>query len=60
MFQYQEGTFLVDIADSQSRQILWRGWAQADIEAALNDPDHMSELVTDAVRQMFEAYPPGS
>ena len=57
VFQYQEGTFLVDVADSESREILWRGWAQADIEAALNDPDRMSDLVSDAVKEMFAAFP---
>lgn len=59
VFEYEEGTFLVDIADGESRQILWRGWAQADIEAALSDPDKMGDLVADAVAKMFEAFPGG-
>lgn len=55
--EYQEGTFLVDIADAETREILWRGWAQADVEAALGDPDRMRSLVADAVARMFEAFP---
>ena len=59
VFEYEEGTFLVDIADGKSREILWRGWAQADIEAALSDPARMEELVGKAVAKMFEAFPGG-
>ncbi|NNF27946.1 MAG: DUF4136 domain-containing protein [Gemmatimonadetes bacterium] len=55
--QYQEGTFLVDVADAETREILWRGWAQADVEAALDDPSRMRSLVAEAVAQMFEAFP---
>lgn len=59
VFEYEEGTFLVDIADGESRDILWRGWAQADIEAALTNPDKMAELVAEAVAKMFDEFPTG-
>ncbi len=57
VFQYEEGTFLVDIAERSSREIVWRGWAQADVESALADPDRMRDLVAAAVAKMFEGFP---
>lgn len=54
---YEEGTFLVDIADAETREILWRGWAVADIDAALEDPERMSELLDRATELMFERFP---
>jgi hypothetical protein len=58
VIQWEEGTILVDIADAETRQIVWRGWAMADVEQALNDPVKMTELVYDAVAKMFELFPP--
>lgn len=57
VYEYEEGTFLVDIADASTKRILWRGWAQADIEAALESPDRMKELLDASVTRMFEAFP---
>lgn len=55
--EYEEGTFLVDIADAETKAILWRGWAVTNVETALNNPDEMSELLSRAVALMFERYP---
>jgi len=55
--QFAEGTFLVDIADAATDEILWRGWAQLDIGAALGDPERMREQVDEALRRMFVGFP---
>ena len=57
--EFEEGTILVDIADGESREILWRGWAQFDITRALADPDVMARAIEEAVSKMFEDFPPG-
>lgn len=57
VFEYEEGTFLVDIADAETKEILWRGWAVADVDAALVDPDQMTELLKESVKKMFEEFP---
>lgn len=56
-YQYDEGTFLVDIADARTKEIVWRGWARADLAGALDDPEALSELIDDAVSEMFEHFP---
>jgi hypothetical protein len=55
--QYEEGMFLVDVADAETRDLLWRGWARFDIGRAMNDPRTMAETIDEAVTRMFERYP---
>lgn len=56
--QYDQGTVLVDLADAETRDLLWRGWAQFDIGRALSDPDVMVEAINEAIGRMFEDFPP--
>ncbi len=55
--QYDQGTLLVDIADAETREVLWRGWAQFDISAAMVNPEIMAERINEAVAKIFEHYP---
>ncbi len=55
--QFEEGTFLIDIANAETNEILWRGWAQLNIEQALRDPELMREQVDEALRRMFAQFP---
>lgn len=56
--QYEEGTILVDIADAETRDVIWRGWAQFDIGRAIADPDVMAQSIEEAIRRMFRSFPP--
>ena len=60
--QFEEATFLVDIADARTGDLVWRGWAQLDLGMALADPDVMRNQIDEAIRRMFESFPiaPGS
>ena len=51
--QYEEGTSLVDIADAETRDLVWRGWA-------LSDPDVMAHAIDEAIGAMFRDFPPGT
>lgn len=55
--QYEEGTFLIDIADAESQEVLWRGWVQMDITSALVDGRVMEDRINKAVEKMFETFP---
>ena len=57
VYQYDEGTFLVDIADRQTMRILWRGWARTDLTGSLDDREALGELVDRAIAGMFEKFP---
>ncbi len=57
VIQYDQGTILVDIADANTRDVIWRGWAQFDISRALVDPDVMSRAIDEAIGKMFKGFP---
>lgn len=57
VIEYDEGTILVDIADAETRTVIWRGWAQFDIGRALADPTVMERAIQQAITQMFEDFP---
>jgi hypothetical protein len=51
------GTFLVDIADAETNEIIWRGWARLDVGAALSNSERMQESIDAAMSKMFRAFP---
>jgi hypothetical protein len=55
--QFEEGTILVDIADAETGDIIWRGWAQFDIGRALTNPDVMANAINESISQMFRRFP---
>jgi hypothetical protein len=55
--QYPEGTFLVDMADSRTGEVVWRGWARLDLSTALDDPMEMRDQIDRAIDKMFENFP---
>jgi hypothetical protein len=57
VLQYEEATFLVDLADARTNEIVWRGWARLDLGRALSDPDVMRDQIDEAIRKMFESFP---
>ncbi|KPJ82586.1 MAG: hypothetical protein AMS19_07110 [Gemmatimonas sp. SG8_23] len=56
--EFSEGTILVDIADAETKTVLWRGWAQFDITRALANPEVMERAIQEAIGKMFEHFPP--
>jgi hypothetical protein len=57
VFQYEEGTFLVDMTDARTGEVVWRGWARLDLSTALDDPIEMRNQVDVAIGKMFESFP---
>jgi hypothetical protein len=57
VIQYEEGTFLVDIADARTGEVVWRGWARLDLSSALEDPMEMRDQIDRAIGKMFESFP---
>ena len=55
--RYQDDTLVVDIVDAASNVLLWRGWAQGDIEGALRNSGRMRRRIDEGVGRMFETLP---
>jgi len=55
--QYEEGTLMLDVIDSASNELIWRGSAQARIDPN-RSPQERTELINSAVHRMLERFPP--
>ena len=54
-YEYEEGTLIVDLAESSKKELVWR----ATIVAILQGSQEKNfELVNKGVAKAFEAYPP--
>lgn len=50
--EYTEGTFVVDVIDTDRKEIIWRGWSQTPV-----DPMALESSVRTYVDNIFEEYP---
>jgi hypothetical protein len=55
--EYEAGTLILDIIDTRSNRLIWRGWAQNSVEDLLDDPDKMARMINEAVTRMLERLP---
>jgi hypothetical protein len=54
---YEKGTLVIDIAEAETKRMVWRGWAQSDIEGVIDRPPELEKRIREAVDQMFERFP---
>ena len=50
--EYTEGTFVIDIIDSNDNKIVWRGWSETPVQ-----PTDLDESIREYVDNIFEEYP---
>ena len=56
--EYEAGTIVLDIVDTRTNRVIWRGWAQDSVEDVLNNQDRMAQKIDEAVRRMLARVPP--
>jgi hypothetical protein len=57
VYQYQQGTLVVDLIERSSKELVWRGWAQKTVDENPS-PQKIDRTIQDAVKKMFQRYPP--
>ena len=55
---YEAGTLVLDIVDTRTNRVIWRGWAQDSVEDVLNNEDRMERKINEAVTRMLARLPP--
>jgi uncharacterized protein DUF4136 len=55
--QYREGTLVLDVVDTGSDVVVWRGSAQAELVGS-GDPLTRQARIQEAVRRILERFPP--
>lgn len=56
--EWQEGTLMVDLVDTRTNRVIWRGWAQSDMAGVIDDRDALAERIRKACDKLFTRYPP--
>jgi hypothetical protein len=54
VYQYTQGTVIVDIIDPASKELLWRGQGRAEVS---DDPDKFAEQVEETANKILEKFP---
>ena len=55
--EYEQGTLILDVVDSRSNRLVWRGSAQAEVYS-YSTPEQRAARIDDAVAQILESFPP--
>lgn len=55
VYQYREGTLIIDLMDANNKNLLWRGWITSFLKN--QGPEKMDASISDGVRKIFAEYP---
>jgi hypothetical protein len=58
VYQYQQGTLIIDFVDAESKQLVWRGTAQGVLSQSQPDPEQQQKKIDNVVGKMLKNYPP--
>jgi hypothetical protein len=56
VYQYREGTLIIDLMDSKNNNLIWRGWGTEVLNT--NDIDLTEAVINDAVFKILKEFPP--
>lgn len=57
VFEYEEGTLVIDIVDTYTNRVVWRGWAQDSVDGVIDNQDRLARQINTAVTRMMERLP---
>jgi hypothetical protein len=55
IYEYREGTLIIDLMDARTNHLVWRGWVTSFLKD--RDPNNMEESINKAIRMIFAEYP---
>ena len=58
-FQYEEGSLILDFVDPQTKELIWRGSAKAEVDD-VRTPEKREALINEAVQKILKNFPPPS
>jgi hypothetical protein len=57
-FVYEAGTFVLDLVDTRTKEIVWRGWVESAMDGAIDDQKWMEDRVDTVIARVMEKLPP--
>jgi len=55
--KYVRGTLVLDMVDAKAARVVWRGWAQADIDDYLDEPEQVEARVARVIARLLARFP---
>ncbi len=59
VYQYEEGSLILDFVDAKSKKMIWRGVAKAEVQK-VDTPEEREKRINAAVKEILKKYPPSS
>jgi hypothetical protein len=56
-YVYDAGTILLDVVDTQTNKLVWRGWAEGIMDGVIDNQDWMEREIHQAVTRILERFP---
>jgi hypothetical protein len=57
VYEYQEGTLVLDVVNARTNKLVWRGWAQDSLDGVIDNQDRLDKEVDRAVTNLFKLFP---
>jgi Domain of unknown function (DUF4136) len=57
VYDYKDGSLIIDIIDTSKKQLVWQGTGNKEIDKPSDDPD---TTINEAVTKIMESFPPGT
>ena len=58
-FNYEEGTLVIDLVDTNTNKVIWRGWAQDSMNGIIDNQARLEKQVDESVTRMMMQLPRG-
>lgn len=55
VYSYREGTLIIDLMDTKTKNLVWRGWATAAID--MIPQEQTEEIINRAIAKIFRRFP---
>ena len=59
VYQYEEGSLILDFVDTKSKQMIWRGSANAEVSGATT-PEKRQKIINEVVEKILKNFPPSA
>ena len=59
VIEYEQGTLVIDVVDTHTNKVVWRGWAQDSVQGMIDNQDQMEKKINEAVTKMMKEFPRG-
>jgi hypothetical protein len=56
-YVYDRGTLLLDVVETRSKALIWRGWAERSLDGVVDNQDAMNQVIDRAVSAIFARMP---